>query len=370
MKKSLGFKFVTPIFLLLLATSSMAGPVGVGPPVVVDGEVAPYARVKKNGVIWYPASVVGYYRQIDFSYDYATQTLFADGVETYIESLVVDDIVYVNLAPRATHSDMRPGMTALAARRDEIKSMESASSHMTGNTEALFMSEDVPVHAHPWASTPADRSGPLIDLDPTSEEVVAPHLRPGAAPPQAPPEKLPNRLPRPGESPATAEERPSYEVSSKSGVPLRVTSQGGPSQDTGSVDNLIPIPEKPKVAPEVDPFGSSGALRAAQGENSVFQVRLLQGAWQVNQSDRVLRVKIEQRNLSPVAQSNLGSFAVRCKDGARVEASRTRSYLPDGTLDPGTLRDGELVFRFAPEQTPQALELEGALKLSVSLDMQ
>ena len=49
------------------------------------------------------------------------------------------------------------------------------------------------------------------------------------------------------------------------------------------------------------------------------------------------------------------------------EASRTRSYLPDGTLAPGSLREGELVFRLTDEQKPQALELEGALGLSVPL---
>ena len=42
---------------------AVAGPVEITP-VVVDGKLAPYSRVKKHNTIWYPASVVGHYRGI------------------------------------------------------------------------------------------------------------------------------------------------------------------------------------------------------------------------------------------------------------------------------------------------------------------
>jgi hypothetical protein len=98
----------------------------------------------------------------------------------------------------------------------------------------------------------------------------------------------------------------------------------------------------------------------------VFEVAVVGGDWQLG-SDNLLKLKLTQTNISKVAQSNLGSFAVRCADGTRVEASRTRSYLPDGTLAPGSLREGELVFRLVGDQKPQALELEGALGLRIPL---
>ena len=85
----------------------MAGPIEITP-VVVKGELAPYSRVKKHGRIWYPASVVGHHRGINFAYDYATQKLYANGVETYIESVVVDRVVYLDISPEVTQQGMRP----------------------------------------------------------------------------------------------------------------------------------------------------------------------------------------------------------------------------------------------------------------------
>jgi len=341
--------------------------------------------VKKNGQIWYPASVVGYHRSIDFAYDFATRTLFANGVETLLESVVVDDIVYVNMTPKVTAGSMHPGMDLLASKREELKAMESVSPHLDGRTDALFMSQNGPDHAHPWSEYPGEPQGPIIDLDPTSEAAMAPHMRPGARPPARPPEALPNRLPRPGEVQAssgtsepvvqvvapTGPSEPTVAVSPSGAVPLSVTTEGGPSEPTErpEVSGLIPIPDAPKAPVNDDPFRASGSLQPASAENSVYKVHLASGTWQVNPSDRILRVKLQQQNQSRVAQSNLGSFTVRCADGTRVEASRTRSYLPDGTLDPGTSREGDLVFRFEPKQAPKLLELEGALKLSVPLQM-
>ena len=377
-------RLLRPVALsLLLAFPAQASPVSVGPPVMVNGKVAPYARVKKNGLIWYPASVVGYYRGISFAYDYANGKLFADGVETLIESVVVDRIVYVNLAPRVSHGDMRPGMDTLALRRQQLKAMEGASPHLDGRTDALFMEENVPDHVHPWAVAPGDRSGPIINLDPTGEEPIAAHMRPGARPPDRPPEALPGRLPRPGEtttnSQASTEERvetvriPPADES----IPDHVTTQGGPTASStitqpAAVDSngLQPIPEAPKQTPTRKPFDHSGKLSRSTGENSVFLVTVMGGSWSAESNNRILKLKLNQENRSKVAQSNLGSFTVRCADGTRVEASRTRSYLPDGTLDPGGARDGELIFRFSSAQTPQLVELEGALRLTVPLRLQ
>jgi hypothetical protein len=41
--------------------------------------------------------------------------------------------------------------------------------------------------------------------------------------------------------------------------------------------------------------------------------------------------------------------------------------MPDGTLAPGGVREGELLFRLGPTAEPSALELEGTLPLSVTL---
>lgn len=378
-------KIARPIaFTVFLSLAAGASPVVIEPPALVKGKPAPYSRVKKNGSIWYPAAVVGHYRQIVFSYDYANHKLFADGVETLIESVVVDRVVYVNLAPKVSQGDMRPGMNSLALRRAHLKSMENTSSHMQGNTDALFMSENVPTHAHPWTSSPGDRNGPIINLDPTSEEHVAAHLRPGARPPQQAPEQLPNRLPRPGENTAaeqTASQQPveTVQIPPSEGIPRHVTSQGGPSQthDSGvtvstttDATGLQPIPKDTTPKPEAKPFDSSGRLGQTSGQNSVFLVQVTGGVWQVESNNRILKLKLNQKNRSQVAQSNLGSFTVRCSDGTRVEASRTRSYLPDGTLDPGGEREGELVFRLSSAQNPEVVELEGALRLSVPLRLQ
>ena len=357
--------------LVLGWSAALAGPVEIMP-VVVDGKLAPYSRVKKHNRIWYPAGVVGFHRGIDFSYDYATQKLYANGVETYIKSVVVDDVVYVNMTPKVTQGDMRPGKSTLQARRDQLQAFEGASSHMQGNTDALFMSEDVPSHAHPWVQGPGDRNSPIIDLDPTQEAPNAAHMRPGARPPEAPPESLPNRLPRPGEEegPVTDSNGTVQIVPpTQQGMPRNVTSEGGPSEvSTAPIDTngLQPIPVAPQVAPDTSPFSSSGQLKSSAKQNSVFEVAVVGGNWQLG-SDNLLKLKLTQTNISKVAQSNLGSFAVRCTNGTRVEASRTRSYLPDGTLAPGSLREGELVFRLADDQKPQALELEGALGLSIPL---
>lgn len=368
--------------LLLCMGAAQARPAQM-PPAVVDGEIVPYSRVKKFGRFWYPASIVGHHRGVIFTYDYGTGKLFANGIETSIETVVVDDVVYVDINPELTHQSMRPGMQRLSNRRAQLEEFEKASPHLEGRTDTIFMSENVPGHVHPWAEAPSGQHIPTIDLDPTGEAPLAPHMRPGARPPSAAPAALPNRLTRPGEiapsevsSAATPVEtikipptQPDSSVPTV-GIPAAVTEKGGPIS-TAPVDDpggLQPIPEKPvPPAPDTSGFNSSGNVAVATDENSVFKVEVTGGVWELSDSGSLLRLSIEQTNLSRVAQSNLGSFAIRCEDGTRVEASRMRSSLPDGVLDSGAYREGDLVFRITDGRRPQTLELEGALPLSVSL---
>lgn len=362
----------TATISILLTTLGQAAPVEQIP-VVVDGKLAPYSRVQKNGRLWYPASVVGHYRSIQFSYDYGAGKLYANGVETMIDSLVVEDVVYLAMSPFINQAEMRPGMAYLESRRSEIEEFEKASPHLAGNYEALMMARRTPNHDHPWSSASPEDQSPIINLDATREVDNAPLMRPGARPPEAAPAPLPNRLPRPGES-AGLEESGTIQIPpSAGGMPVMVTAQGGPASppavaSQSDANGLQPIPqEAAPVASPASPFDRPGNLATASNQNAVFKVAIRGGEWQVTGSESVLHLKLSQVNLSPVAQSNLGSFAVRCDDGSRVEASRTRSYLPDGTLGPGASREGELVFRLSKDKKPRALELEGALPLSVSL---
>lgn len=364
------------LFLSLSFAPVFADPVEVGPPVLVDGKIAPYSRVKKDGLIWYPASVVGYERGIHFSYDFGSRRLFANGVETQIPAVVVDDVVYVNLTPKVSQHDMRPGMNTLEMRQAELRQMEQGNYHMEGVTDSYLMSQNVPNNPHPWTGGGEVDNSPIIDLDPKGEEPLSPLMQPGARPPQAPPARLPNRLPGPADTETavtvsvdSTASNPQATVETSHGIPLTVTTQGGPETGQGAVANLSPVLPQSTVK-AVAPFENSCRLKSAQAENAVFAVKVLQGDWQVNSKDRILHVKLEQSNRSKVAQTSLGEYAVRCQDGSRVEASRTRSYLPSAPLAPGAARTGELVFRLTEKQIPQSLELEGALKLSVPLDSQ
>jgi hypothetical protein len=364
---------------LALALPAFANPVLVGPPPLVDGQPVPMPTVKKWGQYWYPASLVGFNRGIEFAFDHATNTLYADGSVLDLDTLVIDGVVYIPLQPQVSMSDFRPGLTMLEARRKTYESMESGKPEKAGNTEMLFMETTVDMPEHPWAEAPtAQPTGPIIDLDPTGDGHVPAHIQsqgPSSYQPDAP---LPGRLPRH----APSAEVPSPDASP--GIPLRVSSQGGPQQElappilppptqptptlqlSSNPNGLQPIPVA--VAPEV-PRGPSaaGAIGPCQGKNQAFEVSVLGGSLQNGTSDRLLALKLHQKNLSPVAQANLGSFALRCQDGTRVEPVRSRSVMPEGTLAPGGVREGELLFRLGPMAEPRALELEGTLPLSVTL---
>jgi hypothetical protein len=368
----------------------LANPVLVGPPPVVDGKPVPMPTVKKWGQYWYPASLVGYNRGIAFAYDHATNTLYADGSKLDLDTLVVDGVVYIPLQPQVSMTDYRPGMTMLEARRKQYESMEAGMPEKVGNTEMLFMQNDLDMEAHPWAEAPtAQPSGPIIDLDATGTAHTPAHIQTQAPAQYDPSAPLPGRLPRfapPVEEASTPE---------TSTVPLRVTTQGGPQGGATAASQPVAVPLPPPTLPAPNqpspglqtshnptglqpipvaavpeaPKGPSpgGSITPRKAKNQAFEVSVVSGNLQNNPSDRLLALKLQQRNLSPVAQANLGSFALRCQDGTRLEPVRSRSVMPDGTLAPGGVREGELLFRLGPGAEPKALELEGTLPLSLPL---
>lgn len=360
---------------------------------MVDGRPAPMPTVKKWGQYWYPASLVGFNRGIEFAYDHATNKLYADGSVLDLDTLVVDGVVYVPLQPQISNADLRPGMAMLEARRAKYDEMQAGMPEREGNTDMLFMENSVDMPDHPWAesSTPYQPTGPIIDLDPTGGNGKTPaHIRtqgPSSYDPSGP---LPGHIPR---TPPTVQEAPPTPPGAGQGIPLRVSTHGGPetsgpapapSQETvpvtlpapnlpapalqtsSSPTGLQPIPVA--VAPAAGPgVSAAGAIAPCRAKNQAFEILVVSGSLQNNASDRLLALKLNQKNLSPVAQANLGSFALRCQDGTRLEPVKSRSVMPDGTLAPGGIREGELLFRLGPAAEPKALELEGTLPLSVPL---
>lgn len=369
-----------------VAVPGWANPVSVGPPPLIDGTPVPMPTVKKWGQYWYPASLVGHNRGIDFAFDHATNTLYADGSVLDLQTLVVEGIVYIPLQPNVTATDLRPGLSMLEAKRADYEASEKSMPERVGNTEALFMETTVDMPEHPWAESPTSvPTGPVIDLEPTGTAHVPAHLRPGALPSQAPPQALPGRLPKPAVVPVAVLP---VESPPAAGIPLRVATEGGPQASTRRVEDstrgaeastpetppisnsaagLQPIPQAVS-APAASPVeGRASAINPSKGKNQAFEVSVLSGSLKSSSSDRLLALKLHQKNLSPVAQANLGTFALRCQDGSRVEPVKSRSVMPDGTLAPGGVREGELLFRLAPGAQPTALELEGTLPLSVTL---
>jgi hypothetical protein len=388
--------FRRSLFVLALgcALPALANPVLVGPPPVVDGKPVPLPTVKKWGQYWYPASLVGYNRGIEFAFDHATNTLYADGSVLDLDTIVIDGVVYVPLQPQVSSSDLQPGMAMLQARREKYESMEAGKPEKAGRTDMLFMAAEVDVPEHPWAEAPtAQPSGPIIDLDPTGTAHTPTHIQTQAPQVGGP---LPNRLPR--FAPVVTESP--QEAPTAGGIPLRVATQGGPQQNSspnptgGDAPPTLPPPSSlpsppslsaPGLPPSSSPNGlqpipvtavapagpqgpsAGGAIGPCKGQNQAFEVSVLGGSLKNSPSDRLLALTLNQKNLSPVAQANLGSFALRCQDGSRIEPVKSRSVMPDGTLAPGGVREGELLFRLGPNAEPSALELEGTLPLSVPL---
>lgn len=370
---------------------ALANPVLVGPPPLVDGKPVPMPTVKKWGQYWYPASLVGFNRGIEFAFDHATNTLYADGSVLDLDTLVVDGVVYVPLQPQVSNSDLRPGMAMLEARREKYENMTAGMPEKEGNMDMLFMENSVDMPEHPWAEAPtAQPTGPIIDLDPTGGDGRAPsHIQTQGPVTYDPAGPLPGHIPR---NPNPIEPAPVPSAAAGQGIPLRVSTHGGPQDQPVRTDSVPEVPPtlpspnlpSPSLQTSASPTGlqpipvaaapaapagvsASGALAPCRAKNQAFEVSILSGNLTNSSSDRLLALKLTQKNLSPVAQANLGSYALRCQDGTRVEPVKSRSVMPDGTLAPGGVREGELLFRLAPNAEPRALELEGTLPLSISL---
>lgn len=350
---------------------------------MVDGKLVPMPTVKKYGQYWYPASLVGFSRGLSFAFDHATNKLYVDGSELELDTIVIEGVVYIPLQPVPDTGDMRPGLSMLEARRQKYQEMEQGMPEKTGNTDMLFMQHDLDMPEHPWATGSQDiPTGPVIDLDPTGSGHVPAHLQ--TQPTSPTPESLPGRIPR--VPPVVSPQPQAVSPPSSQGIPLRIATSGGPQSSSREMETVVlpappatspvavstsptglqPIPVTPPATPSVAP-PSAGAIAPSKGQNQAFEVSVVGGGLQSSPSDRLLTLKLHQKNLSPVAQANLGSFALRCQDGTRIEPVRSRSVMPEGTLAPGGVREGELLFRLSPGAEPQALELEGTLPLSVTL---
>lgn len=354
--------------LCFFCSASWASPVLVGPPPMVDGKPAPMDVVKKWGRLWYPAPLVGYYRHMEFAYDHAARKLYIDGQLSEMEALVVDGIVYLPVKPIADVNDLTKSQASEAARQQLYHN------HPEDRGNPVLVSSPT---SHPWAKQ-GQPIGRIIDLEPTGHSGVPAHMQPGAAPPQRAPEKLPGRLPRPGETATVNPTRePTVQIAPSHGIPRQVTAQGG------QPEGRLVTPEQPKTlqpVPYKEPTVASGqpkpppslpdkaAFGPKSAQNKIFEVSVGGAALARSSKDGLLTLKLQQKNLSPVAQANLGSFAIRCSDGTRVEPVRSRSYLPGKALAPGQARDGELVFRLPREATPKSLELEGTSPLSLPLE--
>ncbi len=356
--------------LLFFSQPAAAQPVLVGPPPTIDGQEVKLPIVRKHGRLWYPASVVGHHRNIDFAYDHSTGKIYAHGAETAIETLVVDGIVYVPIAPQVTEQNRLPGKEILRSMRPQFEQYEDEYPIKKGNADALYQHMDVATPAHPWSAPQVTYDAPVLDLDPTGNTQVPAHLRPGAAPPHRPAEPLPNRLTRPGSIPPAEVSATVQPVSPTAEQRVGI---GGPPK--GLVDNssqaLQPLPyaQPSQVEPANQRVAAAAPtqLKPSSGKNNVFEVAVQSARLAESAGETLLSVKLEQVNLSVVPQSNLGSFALRCQDGSRIEPVRTRSFLPEGTLAPGQQREGELLFRMPGSAVPRSLELEGTIPLSVPL---
>ena len=355
---------------LLLTHTAWSNPIPVGPPAMVDGKPVTMPIVKKWGQYWYPASLVGHNMGVQFSFDHATNALYVDGSRLDMDTVVVDGVVYIPIKPRLSGGGLEPGIAMLKARRHEYEAHEKHAPERVGNTEAMFMHTEVDVPAHPWEeehSGEPEAYGPVIDLDPTGEVIPVP----GTMRPQEAPKPLPGRVSR---IPAVAPAEAPAPVQTAGGMPTMVATRGGPQG--GPVVAASPAPQ-PVVSTSPSPTGlqpipggspaGTVALGPRQAKNQAFEVAVLQADLESAGQDRTLALKVRQKNISPVPQSNVGRFLLVCQDGTRLEPVASRSALSASALAPAASREGALVFRLPAGAVPASLELDGSLPLSLSL---
>ena len=370
----------------ILSLPTFANPVEVLHPPIIDGKPMVMPIVKKGGRLWYAASLVSYYRKVPMAYDAATKTLYIMGAKSTVESMVVNDTLFVAMEPRVTTKNMQPGHQYLHRLKPEVEKLERSNSRHAGLTERIYMDSSVHLPNHPWGPEQEQPKGPIIDLDPTGyqgQEVPA-HMRHGAHAPHHYPATLPNRLPPRGTpAPPTHTQHPTtvtqptahHSQHSTTGTSGHGQHSSGTSSNHGlggpptvaaadhKVQGLEPVPQVlGPNGPAVAKMGKN-RISSASGKNEVFEVQVAGGELSVSPSGGLLTIKLSQANIARVTQSNLGTFAVRCTDGSLAQAVRSRTYLPGKMLKPGQAREGRLVFRLAPNATPKSVELEGALPL-------
>ncbi len=377
---------------LSLAAPGTAEQGAVGPPATINGIPNAPAPILHQGVKYYPAVVIQEVTGIIFTYDRATETLYANGAPSPLEPLVHNQQVYLPMEPfninlSTDHRDETwrtnpnmPGQTAFEARRHRIERIFPDDRQELQRTDDYYRPYETSLPDHPWMTTPVLPPMQAQSIDPTYERGKPAHMQPGAAPPEPEfhPESLPDRLPPPGtpSHPVAVSSPPPTET----GVPLRVTSQGGAPQ------------QEPQPTIQANPYASPGVALDAprqrfsrgfrfipQGaKNSVFEVyvkdakitRNLNGVFPAAKNRHFVAVRVAQRNHSFVLQVEPGTFALRDDKGDRYVPDEELSQMEMSALAPGDVRAGLLVFDLPASAVPDRLELEGTMPLKVPLQDQ
>ncbi|MCA9790510.1 MAG: DUF4352 domain-containing protein [Candidatus Eremiobacteraeota bacterium] len=391
---------VAACLALGMLAPALAEPGAVGPPTTVNGVPNVSPPIVKNGVKYYPAVLVGESMNVVFTWDPATHTLYADGVPSPLEPLIVDEQVYLPIEPYSTQlsdaPDPRyrvnptlPGETAMRARYTRAKQIMPNDREEIARVDDQYKHYDVQVPAHPWLTNRVVPNYPGMSRDDTSESTLPAHLRGGAAPPNpgVDPNQLPNHLPPPGSTPPAEQTLSMQPATSgvQTGVPLRHSTRGGP----GSLERgrETPAPTQPVA---LDPYAApqtAYAKPAAKArptftfhpnseKNSVFEVavhdvqlsRNLNGVFPAAEGKQWVAAKVTQKNLSFVLQVEPGIFALRDRDGKRYPAVAQHTQLAEDSLPPGENRQGVVVFELPDTAIPSRLELEGTMPLKVELE--
>lgn len=383
-----------------MLTPALAEPGAVGPPTTVNGVPNVSPPIVKNGVKYYPAVLVGEAMNVVFTWDAATHTLYANGVPSPLEPLIVDEQVYLPIEPYSTElsdaPDPRyrvnptlPGESAMRARYARAKQVMPNDRPEIARVDDNYMHYNMQLPAHPWLTNRAVPNYPGMSRDDTSENALPQHMRQGAAPPNpgVDPNQLPNHLPPPGSTPPPEQTLAVQPAGPgvQTGVPLRHTRRGGP----GSLERgAEPAPAPQPVA--LDPYASPNTayatpapkarptfnFQAHSEKNSIFEVavhdvqlsRNLQGVYPSAEGKQWVAAKVTQKNLSFVLQVEPGIFALRDRDGKRYPAVSQHTQLAEESIPPGEKRQGVVVFELPDTAIPTRLELEGTMPLKVDLE--